>query len=164
MCMEAQHRVRLHQNGASQSYHRDYFARWSWRLCLWFNKMCSLPKKKNSKHCLKSEVDWLQHTTSYYQISSPDLTWTTASVYVVLVGLHWPHQSLNKVPKRLLMWVNTFNFLCFEMGKEHKKDIANLSEWVRRCAKAGVQLGRELIYILQSSQHFKATKLRAHET
>ena len=45
MCMEAHHRVCLHQNGASQSYHRDYFARWSWRMCSWFNKMCSLQKK-----------------------------------------------------------------------------------------------------------------------
>ena len=26
----------------SQSYHRDYFARWFWRMCSWFNKMCSL--------------------------------------------------------------------------------------------------------------------------
>ena len=45
MCMEAHHRVCLHQNGASQSYHSDYFARWSWRMCSWFNKMCSLQKK-----------------------------------------------------------------------------------------------------------------------
>ena len=30
ICMEAHHRVCLHENGASQSYHRDYFARWSW--------------------------------------------------------------------------------------------------------------------------------------
>ena len=42
MCMEAHHRVCLHQNGASQSYHSDYFARLSWRMCSWFNKMCSL--------------------------------------------------------------------------------------------------------------------------
>ena len=42
---EAHHRVCLHQNGACQSYHRDYFARWSWRMCSWFNKMCSLQKK-----------------------------------------------------------------------------------------------------------------------
>ena len=34
MCMEAHHRVCLHQNGVSQSYHSDYFARWSWRMCL----------------------------------------------------------------------------------------------------------------------------------
>ena len=46
MCMEAHHRVCLHQNGASQSYHSDYFARWSWRMCSWFNKMCSLQNKK----------------------------------------------------------------------------------------------------------------------
>ena len=45
----------------------------------------------------------LRRTTSYYQISSPDLTWTTARVYVVLVELRWPHQSLNKVQKPLLM-------------------------------------------------------------
>ena len=45
MCMEAHHMVCLHQNGASQSYHSDYFARWSWRMCSWFNKMCSLQKK-----------------------------------------------------------------------------------------------------------------------
>ena len=45
MCMEAHHRVCLHQNGASQSYHdRDYFARWAWRMFSWFNKMCSLQK------------------------------------------------------------------------------------------------------------------------
>ena len=58
MCMEAHHRVCLHQNGASQSYHSDYFARWSWRMCPWFNKMCSLQKKL--LHGLnKSEVDRL---------------------------------------------------------------------------------------------------------
>ena len=45
MRMEAHHRVCPHQNGASQSYHSDYFARWSWRMCSWFNKMCSLQKK-----------------------------------------------------------------------------------------------------------------------
>ena len=45
MCMEAHHRVCLHQNGASQRYHSDFFARWSWRMCSWFNKMCSLQKK-----------------------------------------------------------------------------------------------------------------------
>ena len=44
MCMEAHHRVCLHQNGASQRYHSDYSARWSWRMCSWFNKMCSLQK------------------------------------------------------------------------------------------------------------------------
>ena len=45
ICMEAHHRVCLHQTGASQSYHRDYFARWSWRMCSWFNKMCTLGSK-----------------------------------------------------------------------------------------------------------------------
>ena len=53
-------------------------------------------------------------------MSSPHLTWTTARVYAVPVGLRGPQQSLNKVPKRLLMQVHTFIFLCFEMGKEHK--------------------------------------------
>ena len=53
-------------------------------------------------------------------MSSPHLTWTTARVYAVPVGLRGPHQSLNKVPKRLLMQVNTFIFPRFEMGKEHK--------------------------------------------
>ena len=33
MYIEAHHRVYLHQNGASQSHRRDYFSRWSWRLC-----------------------------------------------------------------------------------------------------------------------------------
>ena len=43
--MEAHHRVCLHQNGASQSYHhRDYFARWSWLMCSWFHK-CVVCKK-----------------------------------------------------------------------------------------------------------------------
>ena len=42
--------------------------------------------------------------------------------------------------------------------------LANLSEWVRRCAKAGVQFNSEWIYVVQFSQHFKATTLRAHET
>ena len=26
----------------SKQYHRDYFARWSWRMCSWFNNMCTL--------------------------------------------------------------------------------------------------------------------------
>ena len=43
--METHHRFCLHQNGPCQSYHRDYFARWSWRMCSWFNKMCTLGSK-----------------------------------------------------------------------------------------------------------------------
>ena len=76
--------------------------------------------------CKKKTITWSKQKrrrpaltyTSYYQISSPHLTWTTARVYVVPGGLRWPHQSLNKVQKRLLLQVNTFNFLCFEIGKE----------------------------------------------
>ena len=46
------------------------------------------------------------------------------------------------------------------LKKKHSK-----FEWVgSKCAKAGVQFSSELIYVLQFSQHFKATKLRAHET
>ena len=119
MCMEAHHRVFLHQNGASQSYHSDYFTRWSWQTCSWFNKMCSLQKKTLTWSEQKRSGPALTYT-SYYQISSPHLTWTTARVYVVPGGLRWPHQSLNEVQKRLLMQVNTFNFLCFEIGKVEK--------------------------------------------
>ena len=64
------------------------------------------------------------------------------------------------------MQVNTFNFLCFLMGKEIEIFQKN-SKFQRagsKCAKAGVQLSSELIYVLQFSQHFNATKLRAHET
>ena len=50
-------------------------------------------------------------------MSSPHLTWTKARVYAVPVGLRGPHQSLNKVPKRLLMQVNTFNFFVLKYGK-----------------------------------------------
>ena len=32
-----------------------------------------------------------------------------------------------------------------------------------KCAKAGVEFSSELIYVLQFSQHFKATKLAAHD-
>ena len=65
------------------------------------------------------------------------------------------------------MQVNTFNFLCFEMGKEEKYLKKKQSKFQRvgsKCAKADVQFSSELIYVLQFSQHFKATKLRAHET
>ena len=47
MSMEAHHRVCLQQNAASQSYRHDYFSRWSWRMCSWFNQMCSLQKTCN---------------------------------------------------------------------------------------------------------------------
>ena len=60
-----------------------------------------------------------------------------------------------------------FQFLCFEMGKEEKYYQKNHSKFQlvgSKCAKAGVQFSSELIYVLQFSQHFKATKLRAHET
>ena len=45
--MEAHRRVCLHQNGASQTYHRDYFASWSWQICSWLNKMCTLGSRGN---------------------------------------------------------------------------------------------------------------------
>ena len=60
------------------------------------------------------------HTTSYYQISSSHLTWTTLRVYVVLAGLRWPHQSIKSASSkcRNVCWcINTSNFLYFEMGK-----------------------------------------------
>ena len=137
MYMEAHHRVCFHQNGASQSYHSDYFARWYWRMCSWFNKMCSLQKKTLTWSQQKRSRPALTYT-SYYQISSPHLTWTTARVYVVPGGLRWPHQSLNKVQKSLLMQVNTFNFLCLKWERKRnikKKNIANFSEWVRSARK-----------------------------
>ena len=65
------------------------------------------------------------------------------------------------------MQVSTFNFLCFEMGKEEKYEKKEHSKFQRvgsKCVKADVQFSSELIYVLQFSQHFKATKLRAHET
>ena len=65
------------------------------------------------------------------------------------------------------MQVNTFNFLCFELEKEEKYLKKKHSKFQRvssKCAKADVQFSSEFIYVLQVSQHFKATKLRAHET
>ena len=53
------------------------------------------------------------------------------------------------------------------MGKEQKYYQKNHSKFQRvgsKCAKAGVQFTSELRYALQFSQHFKAIKLRAHET
>ena len=132
MCMEAHHRVCLHQNGVSQSYHPDYFACWSWRMCSWFNKMCSLQKKSNMFLTKRSRQ--VLTYMSYYQVLSPHLTWTTVRIYAVPVGLRWPHQSLNKVPKRLLMQVNTFNFLCFEMGKEQKYQKKKSKFWINICS------------------------------
>ena len=60
-----------------------------------------------------------------------------------------------------------FQFLCFEIGKEEKylkKKHSKFQLVGSKCAKADVQFSSELIYVLQFSQHFKATKLRAHET
>ena len=52
-----------------------------------------------------------------------------------------------------------FQFYFFKMGKEHKilKNIANFAVG-SKCTKAGVQFSSELMYVLQFSQHFKATK------
>ena len=61
MSMEAHHRVCLHQNGASQSFHRDYFARCCWRMCSWFNKMCSLQKKSNMVLTKAKKTDFNIH-------------------------------------------------------------------------------------------------------
>ena len=54
-----------------------------------------------------------------------------------------------------------------EIGKEDKylkKKPCKFQRVGSKCAKADVQFSSELIYVLQFSQHFKATKLRAHET
>ena len=53
------------------------------------------------------------------------------------------------------------------MGKEEKYEKKEHSKFQRvgsKCVKADVQFSSELIYVLQFSQHFKAKKLRAHET
>ena len=68
---------------------------------------------------------WLYYPRIYHELLSNFIshsTWTTVRVYVVLVGLRWPHQSIKSAPSkcRNVCWcINTFNFLCFEKGKEH---------------------------------------------
>ena len=162
MCTEAHHGVCLHQNGASQSYHdRDYFARWSWRMCSWFNKMCSLQKNSN----IVSQAALTYHELLSNFISRLDLDNSAricSACRIVLTS-----SKSKKSAEKFVDVSKHFQFSLFWNGKGTqilKKNIANLSEWVRRCAKAGVQFSSELIYVLQFSQHFKATKLRAHET
>ena len=61
-----------------------------------------------------------------------------------------------------------FQFSLFWNGKGtqilKKKKHSKFQRVGSKCAKADVQFSSELIYVLQFSQHFKATKLRAHET
>ena len=60
-----------------------------------------------------------------------------------------------------------FQFSLFWNGKGReilKKKHSKFQRVGSKCAKADVQFSSELIYVLQFSQHFKATKLRAHET
>ena len=60
-----------------------------------------------------------------------------------------------------------FQFCLFWNGKGReilKKKHSKFQRVGSKCAKADVQFSSELIYVLQFSQHFKATKLRAHET
>ena len=59
ICMEAHHKVCLHQNSASKSYHRNYFAYRSWRMCLWFNKMCTLGSRG---YCFLLDTDGSQRS------------------------------------------------------------------------------------------------------
>ena len=97
----------------SFEYQRVYFILSILRTDLWSQgAKCVVCEKKKKKHGLhKSKVDRLEHTTSYYQISSSYLTWTTAHVYVVLVSA-----------ERLLMEVNTFNF---HAGPGHMQNAAS---------------------------------------
>ena len=76
------------------------------------------------------------------------------------------------MPKRLLMKVNTFNFcvLKWERNTNIKKNIANLSEWVRRCADE--MSGVVTLYVsnnkkmnineTQSKLHSKGPKLKSN--
>ena len=169
MCMEAHHRVCLHQNGAPQRYHSDYFARWSWRMCWWFNKMCSLQKTLTWSYQKRSRPALTY--TSYYQISSPHLTWTTARVYVVLKCSAWRIAlTSSKCKQSAETFVDAskhFQFSLFWNGKGReilKRKHSKFQRVGSKCAKADVRFSSELIYVVQFSQHFKATKLRAHET
>ena len=87
ICIEAHHRVYLHQNGESQSYHRDYFARWSWRMCSWFNKMCTLGSRG---YFFLIDTDGSQPSRVSEARSAEEkelLIWTVSTVYFILAIL-----------------------------------------------------------------------------
>ena len=136
MCMEAHHMVYLHQNGASQSYHRDYSARWSWRMCSWFNKMCSLQKTLTLSQ-KRSRPALTYHELLSNFISRLDLDNSARICSACRIALT---SSKSKQSAETFVDVSKhFQFSLFWNGKGReilkKKNIANFSEWVRSARK-----------------------------
>ena len=133
MCMKAHHRVCLHQNSASQSYHdRDYFARWSWRMCSWFKKMW-FAKTNLTLSQKRSRPALTYHELLSNFISRLDLDNGTRICSACRIALT---SSKSKQSDETFVDVSKhFQVSLFWNGKGRqilKKNIANLNEWVRR--------------------------------
>ena len=136
-CMEAHHRVCLHQNGSSQSYHSDYFARWSWRMCSWFNKMCSLQKNSNMVLTKAKYTGFNIHELLSNFISPLDLDNSARICCAWRIALI---SSKSKQSAETFVDASKhYEFSLFWNGKGRetlkKKNIANFREWVRSARK-----------------------------
>ena len=84
--MEAYCRVRLHQNGASQTYHRDYFARWSWRMCSWLNRMCTLGSR-GYFFLIDTDGSWRSRVNEARSAEEKELLISTVSTVYFIPGI-----------------------------------------------------------------------------
>ena len=136
VCMEAHQRVCLHQNGASQSYHRDYFTRWSRRMCLWFNKICSLQKNYTMVLTKAKQTGFNIHELLSNFISPLDLDNSARICSACRIAL-----TSSKSKQSAETFVDAskhFQFSLFWNGKGTEicfKKIANFSERVRSAQK-----------------------------
>ena len=103
ICMEAHLRVCLHQNGASQTYHRDYFARWSWRMCSWLNKMCTLGSR-GYLFLIDTDGSWRRRVNEALSAEEKELLISTVRTVYFIPGILrtdlWSHDTKCVVCKK----------------------------------------------------------------
>ena len=96
ICTEAHCRVCLHQNGASQTYHRDYFAPWSWRMCSWLNKMCTLGSR-GYFFLIDTDGSWRSRVNEARSAEEKELLISTVSTVYFIPGILrtdlWSHDT-----------------------------------------------------------------------
>ena len=96
ICVEAHRRVCLHQNGASQTYHRDYFARWSWGICSWLNKMCT-QGSRGYFFLIDTDGSWRSRVNEARSAEEKELLISTVSTVYFIPGIlradHWSQDT-----------------------------------------------------------------------
>ena len=147
--MEVHHRICLHQNGASQSYHREIillvdlgeFARVSW--------VPAVPRQRGAKCRGKKRVFISTVNTVYFGILRRDL-WSQGTKCVVCKkkkNLTWSPQKRSRPALTYHKLLSNFIFLTsskyklsaetfVDVSKHFQKNIiANFSEWVQSAQK-----------------------------